>query len=171
MKSCMLCIALILLSGCKSIGNETLSKKPEPGPRPAGLVTMLEDKSGGTYMDMRSVSAYQGNNHLRRFHLINHYIPAQHMSAEKPVYVASSTVINVVNCDTHQRAQFERIYFSQYWGEGDVIAKRSPIGQWQDIPENSLAGIIDHAVCQIDPARLKPEPPKDTRPALLGEFD
>lgn len=27
------------------------------------------------------------------------------------------------------------------------------------------------AVRQIDPARLKPEPPKDTRPALLGEFD
>ncbi|WP_231889215.1 surface-adhesin E family protein [Mangrovibacter phragmitis] len=74
--------------------------------------------------------------------------------------------MNVVNCDTHQRAQFERIYFSQYWGKGDVIAKRSPTGQWKDIPENSLAGIMGNAVCQIDPTRLKPEPPRDTRPPL-----
>jgi len=88
-----------------------------------------------------------------------------------PVYIASSRVINVVNCDTHQRAQFERIYLSEYWGQGDAIAKRGSVGQWESYPAESLLGAMAGRICQIKPEYLKPEPPKDTRPTVLGEFD
>lgn len=167
MKLLFLCFTLVLLFGCNSMNK---LQAPEVGPRPAGLVKLLEDDTGGTYADMRSVSSYQGNTHLRRLFLINNYIGPRRVGTEPPVYIASSTVINVVNCNTHQRAQFERIYFSLYWGNGDVIAKRGAIGQWESYPEESLIGIVANSVCNIDPARLKPESPRDTRPSLLSEF-
>jgi len=168
MKPFILCAALTLLLGCTS---KSKLHAPEVGPRPAGLVKLLEDDTGGTYADMRNVSSYQNNVHLRRFFLINNYIGPQRMKTDPAVYVASSTVINVVNCDTQQRAQFERIYLSQYWGEGDVIGKRNAIGQWESFPKESLFGIIASGVCNIDATRLKPEPLKDTRQPLLGNFD
>ncbi|WP_436859175.1 surface-adhesin E family protein [Citrobacter tructae] len=168
MKRLLLCVTLALLAGCTS---QTQSQAPQLTPRPAGLVKLLEDDTGGTYADMRTVSSYQGNTQLRRFYLINNYVGPRQMQTTPPVYVASSSVINVVNCETKQRAQFERIYYSQYWAQGDVIAKRAAIGQWEPYPEESLIGIIATSVCQIKAATLKPEPPRDTHTPLLGEFN
>ena len=168
MKRPLLCVTLALLVGCIS---QNKSQAPQFTPQPAGLVKLLEDDTGGTYADMRTVSSYQGNTQLRRFYLINNYIGPRQMQSNPPVYIASSSVINVVNCETKQRAQFERIYLSHYWAKGDVIAKRAPIGQWEPYPEESLLGIIATSVCQIKAATLKPEPPRDTRIPLLGDFN
>ncbi|AUQ24490.1 surface-adhesin E family protein [Dickeya zeae] len=165
MKHLILCTALTLLAGCSSS-----NKVPTVGPRPAGLLKMLEDSTGGTYADMRSISSYQNNTHLRRFFLINNYIGPKRVQTEPPIYVSSSRVINVVNCDTQERAQFERIYFSQYWGQGDAILKRETVGQWEKYPKESLIGIVADSICKIDPTHLKPEPPKDTRVPLLGNM-
>lgn len=168
MKLLVLCAAFTLLAGC---ANLTQTKKPTPGPRPDGIVILLNDSSGNVYTDLRTVSTYQGNPHLRRFYLISNYNEPRRVRDNPPVYIASSRVINVVNCDTHQRALFERIYFSDYWGEGEAIAKRGSVGQWESYPEESLIGIVAGMTCQIKPERLKPEPAKDTRPTLLGGFD
>ena len=87
------------------------------------------------------------------------------------VYIASSSVINLVNCETKQRTQFERIYFSQDWAKGDVIAKRAPIGLWETYSEESLLCIIVTSVCRIIVAMLKPEPPRDPHIPLMGDFN
>lgn len=167
-KPIALCAVLFLLTGCASLNK---AKEPKLGPRPSGLIKLLEDDSGGLYADLRTISSYQGNPHLRRFYIVNNYIPPRRFDRNPPVYIASSRVINVVNCDTHQRAQFERIYLSEYWGQGDAIAKRGSVGQWESYPAESLLGAMAGRICQIKPEYLKPEPPKDTRPTVLGEFD
>lgn len=168
MKRLLLCVTLALLAGCTS---QNKSQAPQFTPQPAGLVKLLEDDTGGTYADMRTVSSYQGNTQLRRFYLINNYIGPRQMRSNPPVYIASSSVINVVNCETKQRAQFERIYLSQYWAKGDVIAKRAPISQWEPYSEESLLVIIVTSVCRIKVAMLKPEPPRDPHIPLMGDFN
>nr|WP_154324994.1 surface-adhesin E family protein [Pantoea sp. 201603H] len=168
MKILIFFTAVILLAGCN---NQSKLQGQQIEPRPTGLVKLLEDDTGGMYADMRNISSYQGNTRLRRFSLINNYIDARRVQTDPPVYIASSTVINVVNCDTKMRAQFERIYFSRYWGDGDVIAKRSSVGQWEVFPAESLIGIVASAACSIDATHLKSELSRDTRPSLLGEFN
>lgn len=87
------------------------------------------------------------------------------------VYIACSSIINLVNCETKQRTLFERIYFSQYWAKGDVIAKRAPISQWEPYSEESLLVIIVTSVCRIKVAMLKPEPPRAPHIPLMGDFN
>lgn len=160
-------LALTLLAGCVS---QKQTDAPVPGTRPAGFIALLEDKTGGTYVDFRTISAYQGNAHLRHFYTVNNYLPPTHIQKNPSVWIASSRVINVVNCDTKERALFERIYLSEYWGRGEAIAKRKPVGQWEAFPENSLFGIIAKSVCLIKAEALKPEPAAESRKMLLGDI-
>lgn len=78
MKRLLLYVALTLLAGCTS---QNKSQAPQFTPQPAGLVKLLEDDTGGTYADMRTVSSYQGNTQLRRFYLINNYIGPRQMQS------------------------------------------------------------------------------------------
>lgn len=163
-KPVILCAMVAVLAGC-AVPNQP--KAPVLGPRPAGLVKLLGDDADGVYADFRVVSTYQGNPHLRRFYMISNYGQPRRITDNPPVYIASSRVISVVNCDTQQRAQFERIYLTQYWGEGEPVLKRESAGQWESFPKDSLMGIFAGAVCQIKPEHLKPEPQKDTRRTLM----
>ncbi len=40
------------------------------------------------------------------------------------VYIACSSIISLVNCETKQRTLFERIYFSQYWAK-EMLLRRA----------------------------------------------
>jgi len=162
----LLYLAIVLLAGCVS---HKQTDAPVQGARPAGFMPLLEDKTGGTYVDFRTISAYRGNTRLRRFYTVNNYLPPTPIK-NPSVWIASSRVVNVVNCDTKERALFERIYLSEYWGAGEAIAKRKPVGQWESFPENSLFGIVASSVCLIKAESLKPEPSPDTRKMVLGNF-
>lgn len=157
---------LALLSGCVRQSPPIAA----PGKPPAGVIKLLEDKELTTYVDMRVISAYQGNTHLRQFYLINNYAKITQLG-EKPVLnISSSSAINVINCATQQRAQFSRTYYSLPYAQGDVIVTRSDVGQWSHLRKDSLLGIMANAMCLIAPERLKPEPAKDTRKPLLAEL-
>lgn len=164
MKSLILCVFLALLTGCNSQKNTQLSSINS---KPAGIIKLLENDTGGTYADLRNISSYQGNTHLRRFSIINNYAKPGLVRTNPPIYISSSTIINVVNCDIKQRVQFERLFFTQYWGEGDVVAARDTIGQWEAYPDESLIGLIANSICGISPTRLKPELPREARRPLL----
>ncbi|XTZ39236.1 surface-adhesin E family protein [Salmonella enterica] len=163
-KPLLVCMALFIMSGCASLNKTQTNEAKE---KPAGLIQMLKDGDGGTYADMRVVSTYQDNPHLRQIYLINNYAKDFTFQQDPPIKIRSSRVINVFNCDKHERAQFERIYFTQRWAEGDKVFKRDTVGQWQPYPTESLIGIIATGVCEISPAHLKPEPPADTQTPLL----
>lgn len=165
-KPLLLCATLLLMAGCTSVTKPATS---DVKARPHGLIKMLEDETGGTYADMRTVSLYQGNPQLRRLWLINNYEKGGLYQKNPPISVYSSRAIYVFNCETHEYAQFERIYFTQRWAEGDKVFKRHSVGQWQPYPQESLMGIIAAAVCLIEPARLKPEPPRDTDTPDVGD--
>lgn len=165
-KPLWLCSALLLMTGCASVDKPDV---PAANTRPHGIIKMLEDDTGGTYADMRTVSSYKGNTHLRRLWLINNYEQGGLYQKNPPIHIYSSRAIYVFNCDTQEYAQFERIYFTQRWAEGDKVFKRHSIGQWQPYPQESLMGIVAAAVCLIEPSRLKPEPPRDTDTPDVGD--
>ncbi|MFS2222087.1 surface-adhesin E family protein [Pantoea sp. B65] len=156
---------LISLAGCAS---QTSPQPPAVGKPPAGFVRMLSNEQVMTYADLHQISSYQGNSHLRRFYIINNYTPQTRIKEKPPIYIASSRVINVINCDTQERAQFEHIFFSQPYGQGEVVTMGDAVGQWHAFPKDSLMGMMADMICKIDPARLKPEPAKETRVPLLG---
>ncbi|ATF94670.1 Uncharacterised protein [Cedecea neteri] len=160
MKRALILSVLLLLSGCA---------KPvkQPEPRPTGMIKIMEDKDVTTYISMLSVALYQGNPHLRQFYLINNYVKPSLMSEKENLFVRSSRAINVVNCERPERSVFDRVYLSELYGEGKVVAKKDPIGQWQTFPQDSVAGLIQKMVCAIDPALLKDASLKETRKAWM----
>ncbi|MCL2893454.1 surface-adhesin E family protein [Brenneria sp. MC1SB4.1] len=137
------------------------------GDPPAGVIKIMGGKEIETFADLRTVSSYQGNNRLRRLYMINNYTDRTKIRENPEIYISSSRAINVVNCDTYERAVFERIYFSQPYALGEVVAKTGEVGQWASFPKASMMGVLADMVCQIDPARLKTEPPKERRTPLL----
>lgn len=168
-KPVLLCSAIALLTACAGAG------KPQPvvaGDPPHGVIKLLLDETGGTYADMRTVSTYQGNPRLRRFYLINNYTDPAIIKQDPPLIIRSSRAVSVINCDTQERAQFERIFFSQFYAQGEAIAssRQDTVGQWSHFPEQSLIGIVAGMLCRLDPSRLKPEPSAQSEPTLLGEL-
>lgn len=160
-KYVVFCAMLLVLCGCST------KHLPAAGEPPTGLIKMFGDEKAITYVDFRTISNYQGNNHLRQFYLIKNYIKPTRISQNSDSYVFSLRSINVVNCDKRQWTVFDLIFFSLPYGEGDVIAKSNPVGQWDPIMENTIVEIIAKMVCVIGPEHLKPQPPKDTRKPLL----
>lgn len=154
---------LALLSGCVRQSSPMVVSSKQP----SGVIKLLGDKELTTYVDMRVISAYQGNTNLRQFYMINNYAEITHIGKNPILNISSSSAINVVNCETQQRAQFSRTYYSLPYAQGDVIITRSDVGQWSSINKDSLLGIIANAICLIAPDRLKPEPAKETRKPLL----
>ncbi|AZK62933.1 hypothetical protein F9U42_04180 [Pectobacterium versatile] len=164
-KSFGLFAVLALLAGCTS--HSQLKKENVSNP-PAGVIKIMSDEQVLTFADLRNVSSYQGNNRLRRLYTINNYTESKKIGKNPDIYVASSRAINVINCDSLERAVFERVYFSQPYALGDVIAIVDEIGQWEPFHKESMMGLIAGMVCQIAPERLKPELPKETRTPVLG---
>ncbi|MDU5473349.1 MULTISPECIES: surface-adhesin E family protein [Pantoea] len=156
--------SVMLLTGCATTG------KPQPrtpAKAPAGLIKILEDDRVTSYIDFRVISTYQGNSRLRRFYFINNYAERTLIIKEPPVYVSSSRAIDVINCDTNQRAVMGRTLFSEPFAEGDLIHAELEIGQWETYSKESLLGIVAESMCLIPVEKLKPEPPKETRKPLL----
>jgi hypothetical protein len=146
--------AVLLLGGC---AHGTAPQKAVPGAPampPAGMFKLLEDAELATYFDARSVALYQGNPHLRQFHLINNYLgPAA--PSDKPPEIRSSRVVRVVNCDRDETAQFGRLYFSERFALGHEVARKSDIPQWGPLERQSLMGELRDSVCKIDAAHLR----------------
>ena len=57
-------LMFFLLTGC-ALKNTT--SPDTPAKKPAGLIKLLSDDHAINYADLRMVSMYQGNSHLRRF--------------------------------------------------------------------------------------------------------
>lgn len=104
------------------------------------------------------VSMYQGNNHLRKFYMINNYKETKRISSHPPVYANSSRTINIINCDKNQRSVMGWTLFTKPYAEGDIIYAKPDIGQWESFPPQSIIGMIAQLLCKIPPDRLKPEP-------------
>lgn len=157
-------ILLLMLAGCT---NTSKPIPPTPAKTPAGLMKILSDDRVTSYIDLRVISTYQGNTHLRRFYFINNYAERSKIIENPPVYVSSSRAIDVINCDKNQRAVMGRTLYSEPFGEGEPIHAELDIGQWESFPKESLMGIVAERMCSIPVARLKPEPAKDSRKPLL----
>lgn len=157
-------LVLLMLTGCTGIGKPLLQSTPKP---PAGVIKILEDQKVTSYIDLRVISTYQGNDHLRRFYFINNYAEQELIIKNPPVYIASSRAIDVINCDKNERAIMARTYFSKPFAEGDVIHVSQDVGQWESFPKGSLFGIIAESMCSIPVEKLKPEPAKESRKPLL----
>jgi len=164
-KPIILGTVIVLLAGCS---NQNKPRTVNDSEKPAGVVKIMSDKDIDTFADLRTVSSYQGNNRLRRFYTINNYTKHSKILKNPDIYIFSSRAINVVNCDTNERAVFERVYFSQSYAQGEVVAKTDQIGQWQSFDKRSMMALIAGMICQIDPERLKAEPPKETRTPLIN---
>lgn len=159
-KPLLICTALFALYGCATpIKTSSTSVAPAKG-----MFKMLEDNEGSTWADLRTVSRYKGNDHLRQIYIVNNYIPARPLGKWK---VSSSRTVNVINCDTFERASFDKAFMTQPFGEGEVVATTDQIGRWTAFPKESLIGIVAETVCKISPATLKPEAGPDTRKPLL----
>ncbi|KYM71428.1 hypothetical protein GKC49_25975 [Pantoea agglomerans] len=151
----LLCLMFFLLSGCalKNTSSPDTSAK-----KPAGLIKVLTDDHAISYADLRMVSIYQGNNHLRKFYMINNYKETKRISSHPPVYANSSRTINIINCDKNQRSVMGWTLFTKPYAEGDIIYAKPDIGQWESFPPQSIIGMIAQLLCKIPPDRLKPEP-------------
>ena len=151
----LLCLMFFLLSGCalKNTSSPDTSAK-----KPAGLIKVLTDDHAISYADLRMVSMYQGNNHLRKFYIINNYKETKRISSHPPVYANSSRTINIINCDKNQRSVMGWTLFTKPYAEGDIIYAKPDIGQWESFPPQSIIGMIAQLLCKIPPDRLKPEP-------------
>ncbi|VTP16931.1 hypothetical protein PUATCC27989T_04910 [Phytobacter ursingii] len=159
-KPLLVCAAFFTLYGC---ANPVMTKSTATTP-PKGMFKLLEDDKGSTWADLRSVSRYKGNDHLRRIYIINNYIPPRPVSQWQ---VSSSRTVNVINCDTFERASFDKAFMTLPFGEGDIVATSDEIGRWSSFPKESLIGIVAESVCRITPASLKPEPGPESRKPLL----
>lgn len=149
------CITLLLLCGCTAT-----SRPPVEGEPPKGVIKVLTQEKINTYLDTRTISDYQGNPRLRQIYMINNYKEPIRIN---PSFISSSRTINVINCDAPLWAEFERIYFSQHYAQGDVMLKSTDIAQWKPFSKNSVIGVVANIICKISPERLKPQPPRDTR--------
>lgn len=174
-KPLLLCGAVALLTACAGAGKSPSAETSEPqavaaGDPPHGVIKLLLDDEGGTYADLRAVSTWQGNSRLRRFYIINNYSKQTVIHQDPPLIITSSRANSVINCDTQERTLFDRIYFSKPYAQGDAIAssRQDAVGQWSAFPKESLIGIVAGMVCQLDPSRLKPEPPAQSEPTRLG---
>lgn len=148
MKPLLMIIAIALVTGCAPQTQKVEDKPPH-------MAKLVDNKELTTYLSFESLSLYNGNPHLRQFYLINNYKQPSVISKDKGITIRSSHAINVVNCVRLERAVFDRVYFSETFGKGKVIAKRESIGQWESFPENSIAGIIREMVCKIPAEKLK----------------
>jgi hypothetical protein len=157
-------LVLLMLTGC------TGTSKPlpqTPAKAPAGLIKILENENGTSYVDFRVISTYQDNSHLRRFYFINNYAEQTLIIKNPPVYVSSSRATDVINCDKNQRAVIGHTLFSKPFAEGDLIHATLDVGQWETFPKDSLFGMIAESMCSIPVEKLKPEPAKENRKPLL----
>ncbi|MEI9689342.1 surface-adhesin E family protein [Kosakonia cowanii] len=157
-------LMFFLLTGC-ALKNTT--SPDTPAKKPAGLIKLLSDDHAINYADLRMVSMYQGNSHLRRFYMINNYKETKRISSQPPVYVNSSRTINVINCDKNQRSVMGWTLFTKPYAEGDIIYAKPDIGQWESFPPKSIIGMLAQLLCKIPADRLKPEPSQDIRKPLL----
>lgn len=137
---------------------ENTSSPDTSAKKPAGLIKVLTDDHAISYADLRMVSMYQGNNHLRKFYMINNYKETKRISSHPPVYANSSRTINIINCDKNQRSVMGWTLFTKPYAEGDIIYAKPDIGQWESFPPQSIIGMIAQLLCKIPPDRLKPEP-------------
>lgn len=160
----LLCLMFFLLSGCAL---KNTSSPDTPAIKPAGLIKLLTDDHAISYADLRIVSMYQGNNHLRRFYMISNYKETKPISSHPPVYANSSRTINVINCDKNQRSVMGWTLFTKPYAEGDIIYAKPDIGQWENFPPQSIIGMLAQLLCKIPPERLKPEPAEDITKPLL----
>lgn len=160
----LLCLMFFLLTGCAL---KNTSSPDTPAKKTAGLIKVLTDNHGIAYADLRIVSMYQGNNHLRRFYMISNYKESTRISSNPPVYANSSRTINVINCEKNQRSVMGWTLFTKPYAEGDIIYAKPDIGQWENFPPQSIIGMIAQQLCKIPPDRLKPEPGEDIRKPLL----
>lgn len=161
-KPFLACAVIGLLCACAP-----KSAPPPVGEPPKGLFKIMDGDNVITWIDLRSVSAWQGNPNLRRIYMINNYTKRSLIQKEPALYISSSRAINVINCERSERAVFERVYFSLPYAEGEVIAIRDEIGQWEAFPKSSPIGMFATVICKIEPEKLKPEPPKETRKPLV----
>lgn len=155
--------AITLLCACSA----PKSTPPTPGEAPRGVVKLMGGDNIITWLDLRTVSSWQGNPQLRRVYMINNYIKPSLIKENPDLYISSSRAINVINCERSERAVFERVYFTEPFAEGKVVSIRQEIGQWEAFPKDSLAGMFARLICKIEPERLKPQPPKETRQPIL----
>ncbi|NMP25433.1 hypothetical protein GW590_00815 [Rahnella sp. SAP-1] len=153
-----------MLAGCTGTSK---SVPHTPAKAQAGLIKILENKEVTSYVDLRVISTYQGNSHLRRFYFINNYAEQTLIIKNPPVYIASSRAIYVINCEKNQRAVMGRTRFSKPFAEGDLIQTQLDVGQWETFPKDSLIGIMAERMCSIPVEKLKPEPAKENRKPLL----
>lgn len=157
-------MVLLMLAGCTG----TTKPQPQtPAKAPDGLIKILDNENGTSYVDFRVISTYQGNSHLRRFYFINNYAEQTLIIKNPPIYIASSRAIDVINCDNNQRAVMNRTHFSKPFAEGELIHMSQEVGQWESFPKDSLFGIVAESMCKIPVEKLKPEPAKENRKPLL----
>ncbi len=164
-KNAIMCIALILLASCTSQTKPQV-KRPEAENLPKWILKLKEDDKECIYADLRSISNYQGNQHLRRLYLITNFPKANQI--KRKVFTSIPTMFSIrenriINCDTQETAVSEELFFSQYWAEGELISKTSGVSQWRPIPKGSIIDVLADVTCKIAPVDLKPEPPADTR--------
>lgn len=148
MKRFFIIAGIAWLTGCAPHATQKVDIPPH-------MAKLVDNKDTTTYLSFESISLYNGNAHLRQFYLINNYKEAAVISKSDGVSIKSSSAINVINCDRSERAIFDRVYFSELFAKGKVIAKRDSIGQWESFPEKSIAGIIREMVCNIPAEKLK----------------
>jgi hypothetical protein len=160
-KPLLICTALLALYGCAA----PTTSKSTSATAPKGMFKLLGDDKGSYWADLRNVSRYKGNDHLRRIEMVNNYLPPRPIGKWQ---VSSSRTVNVINCDTSERASFDKAFMTLPFGEGDIVATDDETGRWASFPRDSLMGIVAEAVCKIPAANLKPEPGPETRKPLLG---
>jgi len=125
-------LVLLMLTGC------TGTSKPlpqTPAKAPAGLIKILENENGTSYVDFRVISTYQDNSHLRRFYFINNYAEQTLIIKNPPVYVSSSRATDVINCDKNQRAVMGHTLFFQTVRGGRSYTCDAGCGAMGNLPE------------------------------------
>ncbi|ELY5928695.1 surface-adhesin E family protein [Cronobacter turicensis] len=155
---------IFLLTGCALKNTES---PDAPAKQPAGLIQVMSNDYVISYADLRIVSMYQGNSHLRKFYMISNYKETKRIRSQPPVYANSSRTVNVINCDENQRSVMGWTLFTKPYAEGDIIYAKPELGQWKNFPPESITGMLAQAMCKIPPDRLKPEPGEDIRKPLL----
>lgn len=161
----ILIAAVLLLTGC---AQNPAPKPPVPGTPPHGVIKMMADKELVSWADLRALSTYQGKPQMRRFYIINNYAKPPLMVEHPPLYIASSRAVNVIDCQTKQRAVLQRLMFSEPFASGELMNRAIEPGQWESYDPRSLIGMIAGMACQIPVSHLKPEPPEDPRPARFN---
>lgn len=170
-KYAFMCIASALLASCASQTNQQY-QQPRADNLPEWMLKLKDDDKEFIYADLRTISSYHGNQHLRRLYVITNYPRANHFKSK--VFKSIPTMLStrdsrVINCDTQETVLSEELFFSQYWAEGEVILKNSRVSQWQSIPKGSIMEFLANVACDIEPSSLKAEPAEDTRIPLLDK--